>query len=235
MPNASSDPGAGRGLGRAAGFGYLAIFITGIGWYAPFMGFRAGGDSALLGHIQANRLLFEISLLSGAATFVAYLVTASLLHRRYVAEAGIAVTLLFAFVVGSVSLSLAAVGREMQILALLDAKGSTQDLGVQLAAILRDFDAFGQLSSLFWGLWLLPLAWLAWRSAGLGRIVGVLVTLGGLGYMSAFVQPLFVAKAALPGAVQLALNVFAGFTVLSEVVVTLWLIFAADRPRRAKG
>jgi hypothetical protein len=216
-------------LGRAAGLGYVAIFVTGIGWYGPMLGFRAGGDGALLAHLSASRLAFELSILSGAATFVAYLVTATLLYQRFKAEAQVAVGLLFAFVVGSVSLSLMAVAREMQLLPLLGA--AVQDSQAQVASILRDYDTIGQLSSLFWGLWLLPLAWLAVRTGGWGRIAGVFVALGGLGYMSAFIRPLFLPDNAVPAPVQGALMLLAGATVLSEVVVTLWLLLAADRPR----
>ena len=227
--NSEINSGAGRGLGRAAGFGYLAIFVTGIAWYAPMMGLRAGGDGALLAHIRDAQFLFRLSVLSGAATFVAYLITAALLYRRYHAEAGIAVTLLFAFVVGSVPFSLIAVDRQMGLLSLLDAAGlSAQDLQAQVAVLMRDWDNVGRLSSLFWGLWLLPLAWLAWRSGGSGRLAGVLVALGGLGYMSAFIRPLL-----WPGVAMGPVDIIAGVaTVLSEFVITLWLIFASDRPSK---
>jgi hypothetical protein len=224
----------GSRLGRAAGLGYVAIFVTGIGWYGPMLGFRAGGEGAILAHLRESRLAFELSILSGAATFVAYLVTATLLYQRFKAEAQVAAGLLFAFVVGSVSLSLMAVAREMQLLPLLNAAAS-QELQAQVAVILRDYDTIGQLSSLFWGLWLLPLAWLAFRSGGWGRIVGVVVALGGLGYMYGFVRPLLLPDNAIPPWVQGALMVLPGATVLSEVIVTLWLLLAADRPARSKA
>ena len=226
---AQADVGAGSKLGRAAGFGYLAIFVTGIAWYAPMQGFRAGGDAVLLGHIRDGRQLFEVSVLAGAASFVAYLVTAVLLYRRFSAEAGIAAGLLFTFVVASVPVSLVAVARETQLLTLLDAVGlSVQDQQAQAALIMRDFDTLSRVSSLFWGLWLLPLAWLAFRSGGIGLLVGVFLALGGIGYMSIFVMPLLGPAHPL-GPVDFT---FAGATVLSEFVVTLWLILAADRPRK---
>jgi hypothetical protein len=211
--------------GRAAGFGYLAIFVTGILWYAPFQGFRAQGDGALIDHLRAGRLLFEVSILAGGATFVAYLVTAVLLYRRYSAEAAIAVSLLFAFVLASVPLSLVGVAREMDLLPLLDASPAP-DLQAQVATTLRAFDSISRLSSLFWGLWLLPLAFIAFRSGGSGRPVGVLLSLGGLGYMLGFVKPVLWPSAALGPADM----VLAGATVLSELAITLWLLLAADRP-----
>lgn len=225
--NFLADSPAARGLGRAAGFGYVAIFVTGVLWYAVMQADRAGGDGQVLTHIRSGRLLFELSILSGAGTFVAYLVTASLLYRRYRDEAAVAVTLLFAFVVGSVPFSLVAVAREMQLLSLLNAVATPPDLAAQVAALMRDWDAIGRLSSLFWGLWLLPLAWIAWRSGGLGRPAGAFVALGGLGYVSAFVTPVLWPVHAL-GPVDIAAG---GATVLSELVITLWLLLASDRPR----
>ena len=70
---------------------------------------------------------------------------------------------------------------------------------------------------------------LAFRSGGMGRLVGVFLAFGGIGYMSVFVMPLLVPAHPL-GPLDLA---FGGATVLSEFVVTLWLLLAADRPRRS--
>ncbi len=227
--SSSSVSPADRKLGRAAGFCYLAIFATGILWYAVMQGMRAGGDAAILGHIRAGRLLYAFSILGGAGTFTAYLVIAALLYRRFRDEAGIAVTLLFAFVVGSVSFSLIAVELQMDLLSLAAAAGApAQDLPGQVATIMRDWDNVGRLSSLFWGLWLLPLAWITWRSGGIGRAVGVFVALGGIGYMSAFVRPILAPGGSL-GPLDIA---FGAATVLSELIVTLWLIFLSDRPSR---
>lgn len=231
-PPSNAEAGAGHRLGRAAGLGYLVMFVTGIAWYGVLQGFRAGGDGALLERIQDGRLLFELSILAGAATFTAYLATAVLLYRRFGPEAGIAAGLLFTFVVASTPFSMMAVARQMELLSLLDAAGLTaQDRQAQAVLLLRDFDAVGRLSSLFWGLWLLPLAWLAFRSGGLGRPVGAFLAFGAAGYMSGFLRPLFLPGQA-PGPADLALG---GATVLSELVVALWLLLAADRPRTAAG
>jgi len=223
--------GEGRGFGRAAGVGYLAIALTATPWYAIWQGLRAGGDAALVGHIQASRLLFELSVLAGALSFVAYLVTAAFLYLRYKAEAPIAVTLLFAFVVGSVPFSLVAISHQLELLSLLDATGLTaQDRLAQAGALVRGFDAVGELSSLFWGLWLLPLAWLAWRSGGWGRPAGAFLALGGLGYITGLVRPLLLSGGALPPLAQDAFLVLAFATVASELSTILWLLLASDRP-----
>ena len=86
-----------------------------------------------------------------------------------------------------------------------------------------------QLSSLFWGLWLFPLAWFAFRAGGWSRLVGVLVTLGGLGYLSIFARPLLWPNAVM-GPVDLAAGIA---TVLSELVAILWLLIESDRPPKA--
>jgi hypothetical protein len=219
---------AGPRLGRAAGFGYLVMALTTAPWFAIMQSFRSGGEGALLGHIREGRLVFELSILSGALGLVAYLMTAVLLYQRYKAEAAVAVGMLFAFVVASVPISFVAISRQMELLALLDRAGaSAADLQAQLGAILRSHDILVRLSSFFWGLWLLPLAWLAWRSRGSGVVVGPLLALGGLGYASTFVRPLLA-----PGGPLTPLDLAAAAaSVTSELVVILWLLLAADRPR----
>ncbi len=214
-------------LGRAAGFGYLAMAVTGAFWFGAMQTFRAGGDAALLAHLRDSRLLFQLSIVSGAAQFVAYLVTAVLLYRRFGPKAPVAAGLLLVFVVASVPLSLVAVARQMELLPLLN--GAGLDAPSQVALILRDFDTLVQLSSLFWGLWLFPLAWFAFRAGGWSRLVGVVVTLGGLGYLVAFFRPVLLAGVAVPTPVQGALLAFGVATVFSEFVAILWLLIASDR------
>ncbi len=216
-----------RRLGRAAGLGYLVMAMTGGFWFGSMQGFRGAGDAALLTHIRDGQLMFELSILSGAAQFVAYLATAVLLYRRFGPKAPVAAGLLLVFVVASVPLSLMAVARQMELLSLLGP--AAQGQAAQVAPLLRDFDALMKLSSLFWGLWLLPLAWFAVRAGGWSRLVGVVVMLGGLGYVSIFVRPLLWPLAAT-GPLDLAAGVA---TVLSELVAILWLLIASDRPATA--
>ena len=220
-------------LGRAAGFGYLAMAVTGGFWFGAMQAFRGGGDASLLAHLRDSRLMFQLSIVSGAAQFVAYLVTAVLLYRRFSPKAPVAAGLLLAFVVASVPVSLMAVARQMELLPLLDAPGL--DAPGQVALILRDFDTLVQLSSLFWGLWLFPLAWFAFREGGRSRLVGVVVTLGGLGYMVGFFKPVLLAGVALQPLAQHALLAFGVATVLSELVAIPWLLFASDRAPKAQG
>ena len=217
-------------LGRAAGFGYLVMAVTGAFWFGAMQGFRGGGDATLLTHIRDGRLMFELSIVAGAVQFVAYLATAVLLYRRFGPRAPVAAGLLLVFVVASVPLSLMAVARQMELLPLLNAAGpAAQDQPALVALLLRDFDTLMQLSSLFWGLWLFPLAWFAFRAGGWSRLVGVLVTLGGLGYLSIFARPLLWPNAVM-GPVDLAAGIA---TVLSELVAILWLLIASDRPPKA--
>jgi len=218
---------AGPGLARMAGLGYLTMAVTSAFWFGTMQSLRSGGDAAVLGHIRDARLVFELSILAGTLGFIAYLGTAALLYRAYSAEAGVAVGLLFALVVASVPLSMAAIGRQMELLSLLDATGpAAQDPQTQVALLVRGFDSLMRLSSLFWGLWLFPLGWLAIRTGGLSRMVGAFLTLSGLGYLLGFAEPLLATSLALPPPAQTAI---AGVSVLGELVATVWLLLGAGR------
>jgi hypothetical protein len=214
-------------LARAAGLAYLIMAVASGFWYGSWLSFRTAGDGALLGHLRDGRFIFELSLAAGTFGFIAYLVAAALLLRRYGAEAGFAAGLLFAFVVASAPLSMAAVGKQLELLPLLDATGpSAENAQAQVAAILRGFDALMQLSTLFWGLWLFPLGWLAWRSGGLSRVAGAFLTLSGAGYLLGFILPLLKTAVTVPPPVGTAI---AAAVVLGELVAIVWLLLGGGR------
>lgn len=70
------------------------------------------------------------------------------------------------------------------------------------ALLLYDLNAAAWgLGSLFFGLWLIPMGWLAWRSGYMPRLLGWLLIGGGIGYIvSTFVAYLTPSLSALAGA-----------------------------------
>lgn len=84
-----------------------------------------------------------------------------------------------------------------------------------------DLHRFGNLvAAIFFGLWLLPLGLLVFRSGFLPRILGALLMVGSLGYLVLFVQAFF-----FPGSERtLWSNPFLVVTHLSELALMLWLL-----------
>jgi len=103
-------------------------------------------------------------------------------------------------------------------------------LGVLLSAsdrlygqvrLFLDLYQFGNLvAAIFFGLWLLPLGLLVFKSGFLPRLLGVLLMAGSPGYLVLFVQAFF-----LPGSERTPwTNPFLAVTHLSELALMLWLL-----------
>lgn len=87
-------------------------------------------------------------------------------------------------------------------------------------------EGFG-VASIFWGLWLLPLAVLVVRSGFLPRLLGVLLILAGVSYLGDGVVGWL-----LPGGVKAVSRVALALEALGELSTMLWLlVVGAARPR----
>jgi hypothetical protein len=85
------------------------------------------------------------------------------------------------------------------------------------------------ISAMFWGLWLLPLGWLVITSGYVPKVLGVLLLIGGVGYLAdLFTRFLTPDLGARIGASLLAPGGIA------ELVFTLWLLVKAVRVPAAR-
>ncbi|MDZ4861860.1 MAG: DUF4386 domain-containing protein [Gemmatimonadota bacterium] len=72
--------------------------------------------------------------------------------------------------------------------AIGDSTTSAADRGATSLLLYDLNDAAWGVGALFFGLWLIPMGWLAWRSGYMPRLLGWILILGGAGYMlSAYV------------------------------------------------
>lgn len=174
---------------RLGGWLYLATLPT-AGFAYGYVTFMPQADpTALVAALETGRQALSWTILLGAVGFVDYLVIAVLFHRLFAATSKPVANLMVLLVVTSVPLSLAALAERMELLALLDANASSL-ISEAPRLLLREANLF-QLAAIFWGLWMMPLGWLAWRSGTVPRLIGVALMLGGFGYLSGFVLPLF--------------------------------------------
>lgn len=93
-----------------------------------------------------------------------------------------------------------------------------------LALLFLDLHGYGLLiAGVFWGLWLLPLGYLVFKSNFLPRILGVLLVIGGFGYLidsfGSFLAPGY----------NLGLALYTG---LSEIIFALWLVITGGKAGR---
>ncbi|HUN65803.1 MAG TPA: DUF4386 domain-containing protein [Bacteroidota bacterium] len=229
---------------RIAGFLYLLVAVTGpfVLLYVPGKLFVAGDPAATAAKIAAHLPLFR-----------AYIVVELLSELFFIATV-LALFLLFKDT-----------GRRlaflMLILVLIDAPSAFQGVANHLSTLslvqdpdaMTGFDATQRaflstiqitldrqglpVSELFWGLWLLPLAVLVYRSGFLPRFLGIWLFLNGIAYvvisMTGILLPEYsgvVSTVTLP-------------ILFGEIAFTLWLLifgakrypFAASVPGSAQG
>ena len=89
-----------------------------------------------------------------------------------------------------------------------------------LAMLFLKINNYGSLTlEMFWGLWLLPFGYLAYKSGVIPRLIGVFLILNGIAYIiSSFVSLLF------PDYRTIITQFAMPFLILGEFSITLWLL-----------
>ena len=211
--------------GRIAGALYLVVVATGmfcLAWVPSQLGTGVADAAAHIG-------LFRAGIAAFMAMQVAFLLLPLALYRVLGDVDRRAATLMVALAAASVPIGLMALSHRMEALSLLDstAAQATAAVDAAFAASLQRYGHGLRIASLFWGLWLLPFGWLVLRSARIPRVLGVLLMLGGIGYvvkvfgglMPGFADSAFARYATLPAA-------------LGEIGSCLWLLAFGARAGR---
>ncbi len=211
--------------GRIAGALYLVVVATGmfcLAWVPSQLGTDVADAAARIG-------LFRAGIAAFMAMQVAFLLLPLALYRVLGDVDRRAATLMVALAAASVPIGLIALSHRMEALSLLDstAAHATAAVDAAFAASLQRYGHGLRIASLFWGLWLLPFGWLVLRSARIPRVLGVLLMLGGIGYvvkvfgglMPDFADSAFARYATLPAA-------------LGEIGSCLWLLAFGARASR---
>lgn len=205
-------------MARLAGLLYLATLPT-VGFAYGYVAFMPQDDpAALLTALEAGRQVLGWTILLGAAGFVDYLVIAALFHRLFASTSKLAADLLVLLVAASVPLSLMALAQRMDLIALLDAM--PQQLPDEAMMLLQSEAHLFQICAIFWGLWMMPLGWLAYRSGLVPKLIAMALIAGGFGYLSGFALPVLgidLAGSTLSGALM-------ALTLASELAFMFWLI-----------
>jgi len=219
---------ADRRRARVAGLVYLVMIVTTGFWYGIGQTFMGLDPAATFARLQSNRTLFELAILSGAIGFVDFLVLGLLLYRLFSSVREGAARMMLAFVAVSVPLSLGAVVRQMDALSLLDSTRTLTSLPIEqlIVVALRGYTNLFLVSSIFSGLWLIPFGWLVFRSRVLPRNIGVLLLLGSVFYVLAFVGTVVNSQYGATLVAQVV-GVLSGVpAILGELFACIWLLMA---------
>ncbi len=223
-----------RKAARLTGMLYLVVVLAGpfVLLYVPGKLFVAGDASATARNILAHETLFRAHIAVGLVSELFFVASVLALYRLlkgvHAELAGLMVVLNLLIA----PLAILGVANEVAALALLRGgdflrafDGPQRDA---LALLLLELDRLGVLvSEVFWGLWLLPLGALVWRSRFLPRVLGAWLFANGLAYVA-----ISAAAFLLPGLHKAVLTA-ATPVLLGEVALTLWLLIFGVRVRAA--
>ena len=170
-------------LARIAGSLYLAVAV--LGGFAELVVrdgiVEAGNAAATAENIRGSATLFRLGFAADLVQATFYLFTAMALYlllrnvHELVARAMV--------VIVAVSVAIMCLNLLNQYTALALATGGASGSDA-LAGLYADMHAAGYLiAQIFFGLWLLPLGYLVYRSDAFPRVLGALLMLGCFGYL----------------------------------------------------
>jgi hypothetical protein len=194
--------------------------------------FVSGDIDATAKNMLANEFLFRTSLAADIITNILFVVVILFLCRllKQVNEMQAKFMAWFA----AVAIPVSFIGEALQVTALYIFKGdllksfAAEQSNEMAALLLRIGTNIGQLITFHWGLWLMPMGWLVYRSAFIPRIFGILLLINGLGYMiSSFTFILF------PGSIEAVNKLVYPTYFAGEVPFILWLMIKGIKAKKS--
>lgn len=174
---------------RTAGILYLLLAVTAIyGYMIVQPKIIVSGDvAATAKNMLTHETLFRSCVATGLITNVLFVCVVMLLYGLF-RDVNVQVARLMVGLV-TVAIPVSLVADSLKITALLSVKGEAmqlfplQQLQDWAVTQLKIVGYSSQVLTLFWGLWLLPLGYLVYRSGFIPRILGVLLLINGSGYV----------------------------------------------------
>lgn len=215
---------------RIAGLLYLLLVPTGVFSliYVPTTLVVSGDAAATIQNIEASELLYRSGIYIGLLSNLIFVLVAFALHRLLKGVSEMHATLMVVLVVISVAVSFANSFNSLAVLIILDnpkflSAFDPAQLEGAAYLFLRLQSHGTQIIQVFWGLWLIPLGILVYRSGFIPRILGISLWLAASAYLvSNFTFVL------LPQ-YQAALSpIITGLEML-ELPIILWLVIVGTR------
>jgi hypothetical protein len=206
---------------RTAGFLYLLLVPFGFfgGEYIPSI--TVPGDAAAtVSNIMAQPWLFRLSVLSALMTPIVTASVALVLYQLFKSVNKNQAALMVLFTLAAAPIAMLTELNHFAVLLLLNGtdylKGFSVDQLYSQVMFFLDLRHYGaNITAIFWGLWLLPMGYLVFKSGFLPRIIGILLIIAGFGYI--------IDSAALFLLPDLHLD-FSQFTFIGELFMLLWLL-----------
>lgn len=212
-----------HGEARLAGFVYAIVVAAGMFAlaYAPARIFAGATGPEIAQNVAAHETLLRLAIAAEIVCYVAFLVLAVALYRLLEGSGRFAALLMSALAISSVPFGFANITHLFEILRAVDAPEAAQ------TSILAAYDRYKSglfVQSIPWGLWLVPFGYLVIRSSFLPWLLGALLILGGIGYVSHFFGRLLFENYDSSGLASILTA-----PRIAEVLICLWLLVLGAR------
>jgi len=207
---------------RIAGLLYLLQIPLGVFGivYVPKVLMVPGNMAATASNILANEFIFRLGIVSTIICALVTVVTALYIYKvlRYVNENYAKWVLLFTLIVAPISML-----NELNSIAVLLLLKSHEYATIftpgqlhNLISIFLDLHKYGhQIAGIFFGLWLLPMGYLVFKSTYIPKVIGGLLIVTCLGYLIDFTTFFLYPNFGI---------IISEYTWLGEVLMVLWLL-----------
>ncbi len=214
-----------KNLARVGGVLYLAVAVAGgFSEYVRTSNTVAGDAAATAANLAAHATLFQVAFAADLADLPLFLAVGIILYvvLRPV-NAPLALAML---VLNAVSVPIQAINMLSHAGALLAATNGSFGVGGPDAVLfLLDIRRIGYLiAQIFFGLYLLPLGYLVYRSGSFPRALGLILMAGAAGYVGGVAASF--AATGLESGVATYFGLIGG---LAELVFLLWLVVKGVR------
>jgi len=211
-------------IARLAGFTYFILVLTGIFYlaYAPKQFVVWSDAAATVNNILNGESLFRLWVFVSIISSITFLVLPFILYKLFESVNQTVAFIMVVLSVVSVPFSLSYAVNLLDILTLLSgseylAPIEMEQLHTQVMLALRSYYNGMSIVQVFWGLWLFPFGYLAFKSNYLPKIFGIALMLGCIGYLIKFSGVILFPAVDIPSFVRYP-------SAFGEIGICLWLL-----------
>lgn len=213
---------------RNAGIFFLILAIgTGYSWNYFNSIFMPGDVTTTVNNIQASGHMFRYALMLDLMGEISFIFLIYYLYELFKSVNKEWARLMALLVIISIPIAILNLVNLSAPILLLDG-GYVSVFGITnlnaLIMLFRDLYTFGvNIASVFWGLWLLPLAYLTYKSGFVPKFISVFLVIAGLGYVAGSLLKFM--------SFDLGFNL-SSYTFIGEVMMIIWLLIIGIKTER---
>ena len=209
---------------RLAGFVYLLLVLTGIFslLYVPSQLIVWGDAATTVNNIISSEFLFRSGIVVGVLCYVFYLILPFILFELFKEVNKTCALMMVVLAAFSVPISIFNLVDKLNVLSLLSGAQfldvlNMEQLQAQVMLLLKSYNNGIAVVQIFWGLWLFPFGYLAFKSGYVPKVLGIALMLGCFSYLVDFFANILYPDVKVPG--------FVGWpSAFGEIGTCLWLL-----------